>query len=140
MKILGKEISTAAIVALIGITILIGTITYVVAQQFITIPANGNIQTPPELAAMPTALNFGTTLYGDTTPITKNLQLTNNGDTVTKPLKMTYTCAVGTITWTGETQTIAAHSSLTFTVTFTPSATPPTNGTWTGSMQIEYDS
>ena len=140
MKILGKEISTAVIVAIIGVAVLIGSVVYAVASNLV-LPLDGRIITPASVSSSATMLNFGSTTAGGPA-LPQAFTLHNNGDLPTEELTMTYTLsnnAVGTIVWDAEGKIIAPGNDLQVTVTFTPDADAPTED-FTGTLTIAYDS
>ena len=141
MKILGKEISTAFVLFLIGLIILCGVVVYAVAST-LTLPMDGEIITPANVIASATYLHFGTIINGTGTPVEQHFSLTNNGQVPTEQLTIQYTLTpdnVGTLTWDSDGAIIHPDQTIQVTVTFHPAANPPI-GDWHGDLVITYAS
>ena len=125
------------IAAIILVSAVAGLIVYA-AVTYVSIPGNGSVLTAASLTVSPANIDWGGIPVGSVTPITKSFTLTNNGETATAPLKMTYSMSPGTIgvvSWNRENAVIQAGTSLACTVTLTPSASAPA-GEFTGIVTI----
>jgi hypothetical protein len=113
-----------AIVAVASIAALL-VVGVAMAATYLTIPSSGNFVGAASIVSSPTSIDWGNINVGSTAPINKNIDLTNTGGQTSQPLKLTYTTTFGTITWSGEGTTIGPGATITYTVTFTPVASPP---------------
>ena len=112
------------VAALIVVIIAAAIVSTVVGLTYLAISSSGYVNSVASLTANPTTIDWGTINSGDTTPITRNIQIQNTGEQATKPLHLSASTTVGNITWTGESQTIGAGATVTYTFTLTPSASP----------------